>query len=314
MPTPAGPVCVERLGSDWVDSGTIARTRHCPPGPSLVIGKDISVEIGASFQPIQTSLTLRPAEMQVFAALRHNMSLIVDSERIFNIDRRAIAGAIAYEMLGNPEAKSKLPGHWVGWGKVHLYNLSAADPFPWTDTIAEETENRGYLPKQTSEHRRNVLASPAGAIRYIAAIMAAIADIAGAFGYDIRWKPILLTNVYNGQTLKRWEEHLRKKPRGETLKGGNKMDIWVERHMGFLEEAVGLPAIFSIVPHSIDNKRTQTDPTKLPLDQRAVATANQELWTKFPELNGRQLTSTDDIKYRSFWMDQYEKARATPRD
>ena len=45
-----------------------------------------------------------------------------------------------------------------------------------------------------------------------------------------------------------------------------------------------------------------------PLDPNAVATANQQLWSQFPELKGRQLTPDDDVKYRSYWMDHYEKA------
>src|SRR5215469_5172877 len=45
-----------------------------------------------------------------------------------------------------------------------------------------------------------------------------------------------------------------------------------------------------------------------PLDPNAVATANQQLWSQFPELKGRQLTPDDDVKYRSYWMDQYEQA------
>jgi hypothetical protein len=48
-----------------------------------------------------------------------------------------------------------------------------------------------------------------------------------------------------------------------------------------------------------------------PLDPNAVATANQQLWSEFPELKGRQLTPDDDVKYRSYWMDQYEKAGGT---
>jgi hypothetical protein len=48
-----------------------------------------------------------------------------------------------------------------------------------------------------------------------------------------------------------------------------------------------------------------------PLDPNAVATANQQLWSQFPELKGRQLTPDDDVKYRSYWMDQYEKAGGT---
>ena len=48
-----------------------------------------------------------------------------------------------------------------------------------------------------------------------------------------------------------------------------------------------------------------------PLDPNAVAIANQQLWSQFPELKGRQLTPDDDEKYRSYWMDQYEKAGGT---
>ena len=51
-----------------------------------------------------------------------------------------------------------------------------------------------------------------------------------------------------------------------------------------------------------------------PLDPNAVATANQQLWSQFPELKGRQLTPDDDVKYRSYWMDQYEKAGGTILD
>jgi hypothetical protein len=45
---------------------------------------------------------------------------------------------------------------------------------------------------------------------------------------------------------------------------------------------------------------------KLPLDPTAVVAANQQLWAKYPELKGRQLTmSSADTKCRKFWMDAY---------
>ena len=67
-------------------------------------------------------------------------------------------------------------------------------------------------------------ATPSGTIRYIAAIMAAIAETAGNHGFrDIRDDPEILTNVYQSMDLNDWEEHLKKKPKGSDFTGGNKM-------------------------------------------------------------------------------------------
>jgi hypothetical protein len=56
---------------------------------------------------------------------------------------------------------------------------------------------------------------------------------------DIRANPGILTNVYQGKTLKTWEEHLRGKPPGTPLAGGNAMDVWVRAHLAFIEDGVG---------------------------------------------------------------------------
>jgi len=210
------------------------------PGP-----KHQSFELGASFMPVPTSLSLNPDEMQVLAWLRAFKPNIVDAERTFVVDRRAIAGAIAWEMLENPRGRGVRA---VGAGKVHLFNYSLSAAIIGGvvggaqdyDTVAKQTEDYGYLPKQSLENRRALLATPAGAIKYIAAIMAAVADIAGRYGFeDIRTNPEILTNVYHGSDLKKWEEHLRGKAKGSPFKGGNPMDIWVVKNTRFLEEAVG---------------------------------------------------------------------------
>ncbi len=47
---------------------------------------------------------------------------------------------------------------------------------------------------------------------------------------------------------------------------------------------------------------------KLPLDPNAVATANQQLWAKYPQLKGSQLPMTPGkpwSTYRTFWMNAY---------
>jgi hypothetical protein len=153
-------------------------------------------------------------------------------------------------------------GRSVGLGKVHLlnhrvtgalYGLRHIGAFRLlaeiacaidADTIAKQTEDAGYLPVQTFESRAALLATPEGAIRYIGAIMSAAADIAVREGFeDIRGNPVMLTNVYQGQTLATWEQRLRGKPAGTRLTGGNSMDVWVAAHLRFLEDGVGRPQI-----------------------------------------------------------------------
>src|ERR1700741_1282372 len=94
----------------------------CSPMPGLLPGpKHQSFELGASFMPVPTTLCLNPDEMQVLAWLRAFKPNIVDAERTFGVDRRAIAGAIAWEMLKNPRGRGLRA---VGAGKVHLFNYS----------------------------------------------------------------------------------------------------------------------------------------------------------------------------------------------
>ncbi|MGO8794153.1 MAG: hypothetical protein ACLQLC_04970 [Candidatus Sulfotelmatobacter sp.] len=221
--------------------------------------------------PLVSAFCIDGAQMQVLAALRSRQGAIAAAEQRFRVDRRAIAGAIAWEMLKNPpdwkrrilRSVSPIPRS-VGWGKVHLYNFSGtgavaglADFGPLGGlagaldfhTIAEETEEAGYLPKRSFFQRKKVLATPEGAITYIAAIMAAIADLAGEYGFDdIRSNPSILTNVYQGETLSSWEEKLKLKPRGTDFVAGNEMAIWVQQNGSFLQEAVGDPDIPESAP------------------------------------------------------------------
>jgi hypothetical protein len=238
------PVCVQDGTSATAPSPTPGPTQGPKRGPD-----DVSYEIGACFVPVQTTLIgLDDAEMQVLAWLRANRDDIVKGEQTFRVDRRAIAGAIAWEMLENNKntRRATLPIWMVrsaGPGKVHLFNFSLL-VLPTFDTIATQTEGRGYLPKQGFADRKALLATSSGAIKYIAAIMSAISDIADQYKfYDVRSNPVILTNVYQSKTLKTWEEHLKSKPPGSVLAGGNTMDIWVSTHIAFLEDGVGEPNI-----------------------------------------------------------------------
>ncbi|MFC8520525.1 hypothetical protein [Streptomyces sp. NPDC057257] len=174
---------------------------------------------------IETELPL--AQTQVLSWLRAHRELIGAAAARRRIDRRAIAAAIAWEALVNVRSAS-----WraVGPGKVHV---DAA--------VVRETEAAGYLPRRTSAERQRILATPAGAVDYIAAVMAAKADIAAVFGFDIRSRVDILTNEYQGRSLREWTEHLVNK-RETTLKGENAIAVWSLRHLHYLELAGGGPA------------------------------------------------------------------------
>lgn len=293
---PPGTTCQETKPTNTKD-GTSALCSSPVPGVSR--GPEaVSDEIGASYLPVKTRLCLDGAQMQVLAALRAYQGEIVAAEKKFRIDRLAIAGAIAWEMLENPPgrirrtARAVMPiPRSVGWGKVHLYNLSKSGAF-WGglskgflgavggafdfDTIAQETEDAGYLPKLSFNDRKNALATPEGAITYIAGIMAAIADLAARYGFDdTRSDPATLTNVFQGDTLKSWEEKLRKKPKGAPFVAGNEMALWVGRNMTFLQDAVGTPDLpesqpgFSVAPTTASPAAAKAASSKLDKDKVA---------------------------------------------
>lgn len=256
---PPGPLC---QGSKPVDirDGTNALTVSSTPGTTL--GPDnVSFEIGSSFVPVRSGLPgLNPAEIQVLSWLRENQPSFVKAEQTFRIDRRAIAGAIAWEMLENVKASSPIS---VGPGKVHIYEVvkgsltktlfSLASASIAGDrgkgTIAQEAEELGFLPRQSYENRVAILATPSGAITYIAGMMAAIADLAGQHKFDdIRSDPVILTNVYQSKTLTTWKAALSTKTPGTPFAGGNPMDRWVSTHLAFLEDGVGSPHLPESVP------------------------------------------------------------------
>ncbi|WP_020138113.1 hypothetical protein [Streptomyces sp. 351MFTsu5.1] len=176
-------------------------------------------------EDIDTELPL--PQTQVLSWLRAHREMIDAAARRRGIDRRAIAAAIAWEALVNVRSAS-----WraVGPGKVHV----DAD-------VVRETEAAGYLPRRTSAERERILATPAGAVDYIAAVMAAKADIAAVFGFDIRKRVDILTNEYQGRSLREWNEHLLGK-RDATLEGRNSMATWSLRHLHYVELAGEQPA------------------------------------------------------------------------
>ena len=172
-----------------------------------------------------------------------NLHYIEEAETRFSIDRRAIAGAIAWEAIEN------VRGSWtfssVGPGKVHtkrhFYSQSHSG------TVADQVEDAGYLPKQSEENRDKLLAQTPGAIIYIAAIMKAGADIAYKEGnFDISKDPVVLSWFYNSKDLPGWTELIKNKtPVSPFVTDENKMSSWVKDNLAFLEKAVGKPKFAS---------------------------------------------------------------------
>lgn len=190
-------------------------------------------------------LGLSKSQVRVFAWFRKYKHMFEAAERVFRIDRRAVAGAIAWEALENPWF---IPGRSIGPGKMH-YKTGA---FGGEDTVAKQVEDAGYLKKRSQADRKILLSSPSGAIMYIAASMKAAADIAlQEHGSNIYRDLGVLTWFYLSKDLNEWRQHLKRK----RAKGERTFDVqeepmprWVLRHLDFLELAVGKPNIVPKYP------------------------------------------------------------------
>lgn len=189
--------------------------------------------------------TITPDEMRVLAWLKSHAPEIVAVESQYNIDRRAIAGAIAWEALENVKHGT---GLWPGPGKVHASGVTKifgrAIPNPTKKSVAEETEDAGYLPARSGVmDRYNKLKSPSASIAYIGAIMRAGSDIAEGNGFTMNDDPVALTEFYQAWDLERWRKHMQTKAPGSAIVGADPMAIWVGKNLDYLEDAVGKPNV-----------------------------------------------------------------------
>jgi Domain of unknown function (DUF4157) len=178
---------------------------------------------------------LTRAEMHVLAWLKKYRAEIAASAAKFKVDRRAVAGAIAWEgtqqvKLGSFRA--------FGPGKPHAYEFIGK-------SAVEEVEELQLMPQVSRAERERLLSLPPSAIDYVAAVMGALADIGDKFGVDMRNDPGVLCTVYHGWTPSNWKVHLAQKwASSKTMRMprpvvANPMGIWVEEHIPYLEEAVG---------------------------------------------------------------------------
>jgi hypothetical protein len=206
--------------------------------PLLVLnGEFVSFELAeaAKLPSVVTALpNLTPREQQVLAWLQKYRAAFESTEAHFPVDRRGMAGAIAWEALFNPRSSSPRS---AGPGKIHLYEFTKTP-------VAVEVEQRNLLPARSFAERRQILATAEGAILYVGAIMYGFAEIAAAAGYAIDCDAAMLANCYNAFNLAYWERHLARREESRdspaALELGNAMGFWVRDHLAYLEEGVGV--------------------------------------------------------------------------
>jgi hypothetical protein len=219
-------------------------------------GLSFELELGSSPKPAPSyrstmrtqfpgGATLSKRELRVLAWLRDNKTAILELERAFRVDRRAIAAVIAWEAMHNV-MRAGLRG--VGPGKMHTYDRQWAGVIPFLPkgaAIPQQVENRGLIPKPKSDDERRIrMTIPIGAMTYIAAGMRAAIDIAAANGFDISHDLVALTSFYQAHDLPSWEQHIKsKKARGQTtFVAADPIAVWVRSHVAYLESVLGPPA------------------------------------------------------------------------
>lgn len=209
-------------------SGLIVATRTCGP---FGISWRLSYELWSA--PCSATVGGR-----VDLWLIKRRSLLVGVERRFHIDRRAVAGVIAYEAL-NDVHLSNFFGltRSSGPGKVHYKERYISEGLP----AAKQVELRGMVPLRTITERRLLLSTDKGAMTYIAAIMSALADDASNAGYRVRCNPAILSTLYTAwspvSAYKLFEARVSPEPLQDNAAGR-----WVLAHLGEIESDVGVPS------------------------------------------------------------------------
>ncbi|MET0053109.1 MAG: DUF4157 domain-containing protein [Candidatus Thiodiazotropha sp.] len=253
--TPRGMSLLAHELAHVVQQRQIGRFATDSNGSLLIQRKGVSYELGNPPDPGVEELALNAApgeetfyqglnvdQRRVMGWLRQYQSEIVLQEMLTGVDRRAIAGAIAWEALENVKwwiTPSRAAG---GPGKIHVQSSMFKDG---RLAAPEEVEVRGLVPAQTYEQRVEILQTPSGAIQYIAAIMQAMAQDAQMWGFDIWRNPGVLTWGFHSKYVDTFEQRMKEKATaGETTfdTSPSPMAVWVHDNMDYLEASVGTPS------------------------------------------------------------------------
>ncbi len=178
---------------------------------------------------------------RVFKWLQAHAAEIGWLESLFGVDRRAIAGAIAWEALRNPRwfFPTGIFGRFVGAGKPHVREFMKAPPavIYSGETVPAEVEEAGLLPRRSVLEREITLARDS--IPYVAASMRLAVDIARAYGVDISRDPAILTWFWVSSNTNKFIAHLSGKQDRTFDPTQEEMPRWVVENLRWLEVAVG---------------------------------------------------------------------------
>lgn len=193
--------------------------------------------------------SLTNGEVRMLRWMQKRKMLFAKFEKTWGVDRRAIAGAVVWEALEN---RQFITFSSVGPGKVHVpASLLGIVPLQ-RNTVAEQVEVAGYLPKVSDWARSSKLSRIQGAGEYIGAIMKAGADVAWKeLQVDLYGDAPMLTWIFNSVDLPGWKARIAaKKARGDrTFTATGPMSEWVARKLDYLTRGVGKPkAVFKPTP------------------------------------------------------------------
>ena len=215
-------------------------------GAEVAAGEALSFEVRAN--PYSAALARRvpsglsKQEARMWDWLRFHRKKIRKYATAFKIDRRAVAGVIAWEAMFNVMRSSPRS---VGPGKMHLYdNALGGFGFDREDALPDELEARGYVSKKTEAQQERWLATVRGSLEYISAGFRAAADITQReLKIDISYRPEVLVAFYHSFLLKDWEARMQeKRTKGDaTFAIKSKMALWVDANLDFLDSAMGRP-------------------------------------------------------------------------
>lgn len=217
------------------ESANPATVQH--PGTPTVDGKpepDLGVSSELSDSPAGSDSATR-----VFGWLKNHADKIAGLESQFGVDRRAIAGAVAWEALRNPRSRIVgATGRYVGAGKPHVKSTRALPAFVYTgENVPEEVERAGLLPKQTVGDRERLLEKDS--LPYIAAGMRLGAHITRRYGKDISADPAMLTWFWVSKDALKLIDHMSSKQDDKFEPTAEAMPKWVMENLGWLSRAVG---------------------------------------------------------------------------
>jgi hypothetical protein len=173
-----------------------------------------------------------------------NLHAIVATEQKYSVDRRGIAGAIAWEALENAKAGDPAQlavstgiARFSGPGKIHYKEGRIEEG----TSAAIEVEKLGRLPRLTMDQRCKVLATTSGALMYAGVILREVCDVAARSGYYLDCDPPMLATFFNSWDIAEVERHFTTRKAPAAIEPNPGMGTWVRQNMAFIEAVVGTP-------------------------------------------------------------------------